>query len=627
MPLAFPVSCHGRGEEAYDSVTENLTSRGMCLKSNGHFQVGTPGRFIVSLPNHKTIEVSGEVRWKDIASAPGRMGVQFSGDFDPALPLSALHGVVRQSVDEADAYINHLCQNLGDACVWVNPQGVVVEHDDRFLKLFGYAVTEVDERPLSDFVYPEDQEPLSHLLNAGVSAPTRILFRMEPKQGPALLCRIRVSPTPPWKSCRAVYIDHMVEFGALFQDTAKLRELYTDNVGDMLTLKDEKEQIKRIVEAIKRSTSDRVVFLSADLSIVDIGGVPGALGDEDAPVSFRGMSLREATGLVEIRINEKSLWEELQLSAKTGREFLVNQCHNPGRVAKTPDLFPEGIYRIRISPVSDSMGKVTTLLMFVTAQTLPGGKAHMDKGGRRYFQDILAAAATTFVLRDVLKSIRNPFTYLLARLDLVRYKFALDQINSRWGGGREPNHYSGEIGKIEDVVEDLAKRFKYVIENTRSSEPPRSHGVDANESCMTAIRALGLEEGTIKFNPQPRLSKTESHPQETVMMLIIFLLLSREYIRTVTDKTIECETEENQGHIVVTLRHKGYMQQDKYLEMLFDPDPVESYFFKRDSMYWMDTLLYYANFLAKKNSIKIKINNVPGEFALSLYIPRKKHVG
>jgi PAS domain S-box-containing protein len=618
MPLKFPVSCYSRGEEAYDSVTENLTSRGMCLKTNGHFQVGTPGRFIVSFPNHKTIEVGGEVRWKDIASAPGRMGVQFSGDFDPALPLSALHGVVRQSLDEADAYINHLCQNLGDACVWVNPQGVVVEHDDRFLKLFGYAVKEVDGRPLSDFVCPEDQEPLSHLLNSGVSAPTRILFRMEPKQGPALLCRIRVSLTPPWKSCRAVYIDHMVEFGALFQDTAKLRKLYTENVGDMLTLKDEKEQINRIVGAIKHFTSDRVVFLSADLSIVDIGGVPGALGDEDALVSFRGMNLREATGLVEIRINEKSLWEELQLSVKTGREFLVDHCHYPGRVAKTPDLFPEGVYRIRISPVSDSTGKAAILLMFVTAE------ARMGEGGRRRFQDILAATATNFVLQDVLKGVCNPLTCLLARLELVRYKFALDQINSRWGSEHESRHYSGEIGKIEAVVEALAKRFRDVLENSYSSEPQKPYSLDANESCMMAINAAGLKEQTIKFSLQHRLSNIKSPPQETVMILIIFLLLSRECLRTVTDKTIQCETKEEQAHIVIALRHKGYVQQDKYLEILFDPDPVESYFFKRHSMYWMDTLLYYANSLAKKNSMKVKINNVPGEFALSLYIPCKK---
>jgi hypothetical protein len=35
----------------------------------------------------------------------------------------------------------------------------------------------------------------------------------------------------------------------------------------------------------------------------------------------------------------------------------------------------------------------------------------------------------------------------------------------------------------------------------------------------------------------------------------------------------------------------------------------------------MDTLLHYGNLLMKKNNVRTKINNIPGQFSLSLLIP------
>ena len=105
------------------------------------------------------------------------------------------------------------------------------------------------------------------------------------------------------------------------------------------------------------------------------------------------------------------------------------------------------------------------------------------------------------------------------------------------------------------------------------------------------------------------------------MIFLIFLLLSRDCLRIVSDKTIRCETKEDENHITVSMRHNGYIQKGKYLDILFDNNPLEAYFFKSDPMYFMDTILYYGNALLKKNNIRIKINNIPGQFMLSLFIP------
>ena len=126
---------------------------------------------------------------------------------------------------------------------------------------------------------------------------------------------------------------------------------------------------------------------------------------------------------------------------------------------------------------------------------------------------------------------------------------------------------------------------------------------------------------SIRFDPQPKLPKIESDKQEFLMIFLIFLLLSRDGLRTVSDKTIKCETKEHENHITVSMSHNGYLHQGKYLDILFDNDPLETYFFNTHPIYFMDAVLYYGNALLKKNNIKIKIDNIPGQFSLSLFIP------
>jgi hypothetical protein len=164
-----------------------------------------------------------------------------------------------------------------------------------------------------------------------------------------------------------------------------------------------------------------------------------------------------------------------------------------------------------------------------------------------------------------------------------------------------------------------------MVENTYSLEPVETTQFDINECLSIAITIMRMYEESagesIKFNPQGEVPKIELNKQEFLMIFLIFLLLSRDCLRTVSDKTIKCETKEDENDIIVSMWHNGYLQQGKYLEILLNDDPIESCFFKSRSMYFMDTLLYYGNLLLKKNNIKIKISNVPGQFSLSLFIP------
>jgi hypothetical protein len=106
-------------------------------------------------------------------------------------------------------------------------------------------------------------------------------------------------------------------------------------------------------------------------------------------------------------------------------------------------------------------------------------------------------------------------------------------------------------------------------------------------------------------------------------MLLIFLLLSRTCLKNVSNRTIKCETVTNKKHVIAKISHNGFIHQRKYLDIIFQSDPLENYFFKTDSICCMDTLLYHANLLLKKNKIKTKIINIPGQFSQSLVMPLK----
>ncbi len=227
-------------------------------------------------------------------------------------------------------------------------------------------------------------------------------------------------------------------------------------------------------------------------------------------------------------------------------------------------------------------------------------------------------------LKDLLKQVCNPFTCLLAQLDLFRYKMALAKKESHTDNADNTALYAEEMASVEKHVRELSGKFKYMLENAYLCEPAGTTRFDINESFSRAITIVNLFEGL--GNSSIRLASSnlpmiESDQQEFVMIFLILLLLSRDCLKSVSDTSIRCETARNNNHIVATISHNGHIQRDKYMETLFQGNPIESYFFKPGSVHFMETLLHYENLLLKKNDIKTRITNIPGHFELSLIIP------
>ena len=252
-------------------------------------------------------------------------------------------------------------------------------------------------------------------------------------------------------------------------------------------------------------------------------------------------------------------------------------------------------------------------------------RAPRDEKHLNHFRQILGAAAAGFLTKDLLKEVCDPFMFLVARLDLLHHKLVLERKKSQRANGHGLAYYAEEIQKVEELFEHLTKRFRYVVENTYSLEPAETTHFNINDCLAIAVSIMRMYEESaaesVRFDPQAELPEIESNRQEFLMIFLIFLFLSRDCLRTVSEKTIRCETKKEKNHIVVSMCHNGYLQQGKYLDILFDNDPLDSYFFKGHSTYFMDTLLHYGISLLKKNDIRIKINNVPGQFSLSLFIP------
>jgi len=337
------------------------------------------------------------------------------------------------------------------------------------------------------------------------------------------------------------------------------------------------------------------------------------------------MDLRQATGLVETRVNGRKLWEELQACARTGQEFGSGYCHYNGRPDKQPDLFSPGAFSTIIKPIADLDDKVTSLLMVVKPGEPLGVYPERKKENLYHLEHILRAAARGFLLKDVVKETCDPLTCLLARLDLLRHKVTLEREKSRAANTQETAYYLGEIQKVERLVQDLSEQFKYVLENTCYLQPSGISPFDVSQSLERAISILemcgGLGGGSIRFESPSVLPMMEACEQEFIMIFLIFLLLSRTCLKNVSDRTIKCETAANKKHVIAKISHNGFIRQRKYLDIIFHSDPLESYFFKSDSVCCMDTLLYYGNLLLKKNKIRTKITNIPGQFNLSLVMP------
>ncbi|HID31699.1 MAG TPA: PAS domain S-box protein [Desulfobacterales bacterium] len=468
VPLELPVEYGDFGNGTYHSLTEDLSTHGACIQSNGPFRVGRQCRLLLALPHQKKKkEITGKVCWKSSEPGARRVGIQFSKPIDFSIPLAATEQVLRRTREQTEAHFDRHYHTLSDACVWVNSKDEIVRHDKRFLALLGYSERDVKGRPFYDFAYDEDRKRLSQVMageTTGLSSLSNGVFRIQPKEGAALLWKIRIPPKPPWTTSREIYIEHITEFRAL---------------------RDEK---------------------------------------------------------------------------------------------------------------------------------------HLN-----HFRQILGVAATGFLTTDLLREVCDPFTCLVARLDLLRHKLALERKKSQGANGDGLAYYAREIQKVEQLFEHLTKRFKYVVENTYSLEPVETTRFDVNDCLSIAVSIMRMYEESvaesIRFDSQAEVPEIESNRQEFLMIFLIFLFLSRDCLRTVSEKTINCETKKDENHITVTICHNGYLQQGKYLDILFDNDPLDSYFFKGHSPHFIDTLLHYGILLLKKNNTKIKINNVPGQFSLSLFIP------
>jgi PAS domain-containing protein len=611
LPVEYRCLRIDKGNGKYNSVTENLSNHGVCVQSMALLDVGTLCNLTLALPEpQEKIEVAGEVCWYAYEPSMGRMGIRFLEPISFFIPLRVADEAVYRDTEQAAAYFERFYQQLSDACVWVNSKGEIIRYDQRFLTLLGYSVREAKGRPLYDFACQEDRERLWHFLNpntADLSFPVSGLFCMKPKEGTGLLWKMRLPATPPWGDSREIYIE---------------------NLRELNTLQDEKSHLEKMLDGLKDTVPCTVILLNADLSIADIDGFETTMPVEEARASLKGVYLREATGLLGVKVNERTLLEELELCARRGQGLAGYRCHYEGRADNGPDIFPPGIYLIRISPIRDMEGKVACRLMVLKIEAPREIYPTKQQQGMNYFGHILGATATGFLINEALKSICDPFTRLLGSLNLLGSKLALEEKKKASVNGYDLSCYVDEVKEIEDLIEGLTRRFKYLAEDTHVPAREETGHFDLNQCLSRALTIFSLYEDLggerIVSEPKPGLWDVEANEHEFIMIFLVVLLLSRDCLSFASDKTIRCTMEEDQGCIIVRTCHSGQIMQDRYLAVMFDIDPLKSYFVERHPMYFMDTLLYYCNLLMKKNNIKVNIDNVPGNCCLSLLIPRRE---
>jgi len=609
VPLQLPVQCSGFDDETYLSFSHDMSPNGMSLGTNGSFPVGSPCRLRFTLPNHqKEREITGHVCWHTGQGAAGRVGIQFSEPIDFSVPFRAADQAVRGLQAHMNSYLGSLHRTLGDASAWVDSEGKIVQCDERFVKLLGYSKEDVQGYPLTEFVHVDDRHRLSNLLmeaqESGLSSSEPGLFCMQPKDGHPVFWRIRAAAKPPWSTSGEIYIEDMT---------------------DSCALEGKKHELEQIVSTLRRAVPGRAIRLNTDLRIADIYDDETAGTAHKQTAFFNGTDLRKATGLVETRINGRKLWEELQTCVTTGQEFESDDYYYEGRPGKQPDLFPPGAFRTIIKPITDLDDRVTSLLMVVGPAKFVSIYPEKKKENLFHLEHILRAAARGFLLKDVVKETCDPLTCLLARLDLLRHKVTMEREKSEAPKARETAYYLGEIQEVEKLVENLSEHFRGVLQNTCYLQPLEIAFFDISQSIARAIGILemcgGLNGYSIRFESPSAPPMMEACEQEFVMIFLIFLLLSRTCLKNVCDRTITCETVTNKKHVIAKISHNGFVHRRKYLDIIFHSDPLETYFFKSDSVCCMDTLLYYGNLLLKKNKIRTKITNIPGQFSLSLVMP------
>lgn len=627
VPLELSVSYSylGKKQETHQSLTENVSTSGMCLKSNGHLREGASFQFLLGLPCDKKAKITGRVRWQSPQSGSPRVGIQFSEPVDFALPLSVVEQALHRSAEQVDLLLHRLYRSFGEGCAWVDSAGRITECDDGFCKLLGYSQEEVQGRALSDFAGAGDRKRLSRLLSqkrSDLSSSSKGLFRMQRKQGPSLLSRLYLPPGSPWKASTAICFEPIGEVGALFQEMNKLRDLYTGSVSKLVALREEKQQAEKILAAVKRSFPGWMLLLNRDLSIRDVACI-GTLDtmQQGSASFFRGMPLGQATGLLETKLNGNSLCDELRACTETGREFMSKCCRYRGRSDKNPDLFPPGAFSITVNPIADLRGQTESLFMAVLPMLEAAPENEIDSESLVYVQRLLDTAAAGLTVQSVLSRMHNPFASLLARLNLFRYKLALAKMQHRSAPDPLGEGSAAELTKIEWQMERLAKQLGYLVEQASMPNPPQPGGADIKKTLSKVIHMVESADEPVDFSAYIGQPKAGISERDCSMIFMVFLLLARESVGRVSDKTVKCELKEEKGDLIVDIRHKGFISDPKYAEMLFDNDSPETLLLRHRPDNVLGTLLCYASLLLKKNHIKISINNVPGEFRLSLYLP------
>jgi hypothetical protein len=388
-------------------------------------------------------------------------------------------------------------------------------------------------------------------------------------------------------------------------------------------------QLEQVTHALEDDFPGHVVLLNSDLTIAQVRGAHTTGKKEKRKVArLRGKDLRKVTGLTEIKVNGQRLFDVLEFCAQTGRKSEIQRCHYQGRSGSAPDLFTPGTFRTKITPIHDLEGEIASLLMRVSLEDPLGIHDHQDDKGQKNqnrLGKILGAAATGFLLKNVLKRLDNPLTHLLTEMDLFRSKLERHTPISPLNDEEKTPLKALGIDQARKNVGTVCEKLRQVLENMSSTGPQEGNQQQVNRCLSKAIQTAEMAEGmegiAITSEMGSGLPQAKTNGQELTMAFLIFLLLSKDCLSNVSHRAIHCKTRRNGDLIVAGISHNGFIQQNGYLKILFHHNPLEDFFLNCATVNPADTLLYYANFLLKKNDIRIKLTNIPGHFNLSLIIP------
>ena len=609
IPLFLQVGCQGLGDEAgdipkFDLNCHDLSSHGMALECER--PVGTDKTCRFSLPlfhSQEPLTVKGNIRWHKRLRDGTKIGVRFEEPIDLSLPFPVVKDAAARVQKDAEYYRAAVRNVLSDACVWLNPAGEILQYDQRVLALLNCTELDLKDKLMVDFFHPEDEEGIEwffeKLKRSGNGLPVKRVLRLQSSGNMDTYCQISVPAKPPWS------------------DTV---EVYLKDVTQSYRMEWQNRQLEEVVRTFSRCINGKMVILSPDLTINEVRGrISGQLGQEEN-VRFRGMPFQKATGLAQVKMNGKALWEHLGSCVTTGRPITGRPVTYWGRVDKGQDLLQPGDFRITVNPSRDSDNKVSFLVVIIEAMSSFGAnwEASEIAGDAGRLESILESSATAFVLSDVIEGLYDPLVRLMAQVDLFFSKVDV--------AGGKADRCERDRDRVQALVSELCNRLKPVWENVAVRQgTSRVDRTDINECVSRAIDIVQSSSdtgaGVISSTLAENLPEVKPDAHDLVMMFIIFLLTSKACLATVTDKTIRCETAQENGHVMVKIAHNSYIQEQDDLKMIFDGQVLRRYFSNTGSVKPTETYLHYANFLTNKHRIKIKMTNIPGQFELCLAVP------